>query len=70
MKYMSFCRINSQARLGYLHANNCNNVKGRYKILFNQDMNYLVEIEDGMTMMKNYLMNVSIGGNKLFISVE
>jgi len=45
-------------------------VKERYEILFNQDINYLVDIEDRMITMKNYLMNVKIRGNKLFIGVE
>ena len=70
IKYVSFCGISSQARLGCLHANNCNNVKGRYEILFNQDLNYLVDIENRMTIIKNYLINVKIRGNKLFIRVE
>jgi len=43
MKYISFKAIMNDDYIRCLHANNCKNLKGKYKILCNIDVNYLVK---------------------------
>ena len=56
--------------IGYLYANNCKNLKGKYKILYNNDMNYMVKGIDGIIFMKDFLLDVKVNRNNLFISAE
>ena len=45
-KYISFKYTNVETRIGYLYANNCKNVKGRFEILYDLDVNSMVQMED------------------------
>ena len=45
-KYISFKYTNAETRIGCLHANNCKNIKGRFEILYDLDVNGIVQIED------------------------
>ena len=45
-KYISFKHTNIETRIGCLYANNCKNIKRRFEILYNLDVNGMVQMED------------------------
>ena len=59
-KYISFKHTSPETRMGYLHANNCQNVKGNYEILYIMDVNKMINIDDKWRFLKDYLMDVMI----------
>ena len=70
-KYISFKHTSLETRIGCLHANNCQNVKGNYEILYNMDMNKIINIEDKQRFLKNYLINIMINNTTpMILGVE
>ena len=45
-KYISFKYMSPETRMGCLYANNCQNIKGNYKIVYNIDVNKMINIDD------------------------
>ena len=58
MKYMSFKITDLQTHIRYLHANEYMNIKGRYEIFFETNVNRLVRINDKWYFLKDYLLSV------------
>ena len=59
-KYISFKYTRPETRMDYLHANNCWNVKGNYEILYNIDINKIINVKDKWRFLKDYLMDIMI----------
>ena len=66
-KYISFKHMSLETRMGYFHANNCQNVKGNYEILYNMDVNKMINVDDKWRFLKDYLMDVMINNITLMI---
>ena len=66
-KYISFKHMSPETRMGYLYANNCQNAKGNYEILYNMDMNKIINIDDKWRFLKDYLIDVMINNTTLII---
>ena len=70
IKYVTFKGTESQDRICYLHANEFRNVKRRFEILYNININQMISIKEGLVKLKDYLVDVKIGKAALFIEVE
>ena len=70
MKYILFWVTTSNDRVRYLYANNYKNLKGKYEILYDININQLVKFIDGIIFIKDYLLNIEINRTNLFISTE
>ena len=45
-KYISFKNTDSQTRIGCLYVNNCQNVPGKFKILYNTEVNKMIPVSN------------------------
>ena len=66
-KYISFKHMSLDTRMGCLHANNCRNVKGNYEILYNIDVNKIINIKEKWRFLKDYLMDIITNKTTLMI---
>jgi len=70
MKFIAFWGTESQVRIGCLYANECRNVKVRFKILHEVNINQLISIKEGLVKLKDYLLDVKIRKQSLFIGAK
>ena len=59
MKYISFQSSSSEYRIRYFYTNNCKNLKGKYKILYNTYVNQSEKIDNETISIKIYILKFS-----------
>ena len=69
-KYVSFCEIDLQTKLGALHTNNIYNIDTKYEVLEGVKVYNVIDIDKERYWLRDYLLKVEVGGNKLFAAIE
>ena len=71
-RYVLFKNTNLETRIEYLHTNNCSNTNGKFKILFNSNVNKLIKVgEEKWVFLKDYLLDITDeNNNQIFLGVE
>ena len=67
MKYILFRAIMSDDYVGCSYINNCKNLKEKYKIFYNANVNYLIKHKDILILVKDYLLDAKVNEINLFI---
>ena len=69
-KYMSFQELDSQTKLGALHANNIHNIDAKYEVLEGVRVQDVIYFDDEKYLLRDYLLKVEVERHKLFTATE
>jgi len=69
-RYMSFSHIAPDDKLGCLHLNEINNIKGRFKILNNVNANNNSMMGEEQAELRDHLLSITVNDTQLFIGVK
>ena len=70
IKYISFKHTTSDDKVGVLHLKNINNMKVRFKTLYNTNVFDLVEFQGKTSTIREALIEVKYNKAQLFCRVE